>query len=458
MVSPTKPLTHSSRSSLSPDKAGSRPDGRTPPPAPSSGYARRAREIIENEGAGPIARQDILDDDQVIGSGYRRARAGYVLPHKSHLANLGKNADTARSTLPSSFVDRPAERDLDVAMVPSAQHVRTSALSPAFPAPTAVRPGLRHTNSSTGNLDNPASNRHRAGSLTMPEGGLGNGSSFGNGWLATPGVASGPSRSPLGQLVSPGDESLPNEDFNSTLDYLGLADGSGGHQPASMSEARHQAQRAIAQSGPASRHRASTVSNFARPYRQPLTNQPGYSNGYDYEPPAADEELCRAIDSLGMYDNDYGGNGHFYATAGIFNRDPNRPRSTTLGTVNDNPMKRSQSVRKVGYLASIPQSPVGAHMDQPGVFGYNPRSYSERDLTRSRDSSSSRGPRLSISSHTSRTGTPDFEKGSSTPQMPTRSLWIGNLDVNATSDALFHVFNPYGPIESVRLLPEKVRG
>jgi len=35
-------------------------------------------------------------------------------------------------------------------------------------------------------------------------------------------------------------------------------------------------------------------------------------------------------------------------------------------------------------------------------------------------------------------------------------LWIGNLDVNATSDALFQVFSPYGPIESVRLLPEKV--
>jgi protein JSN1 len=191
-----------------------------------------------------------------------------------------------------------------------------------------------------------------------------------------------------------------------------------------------------------------------------LTSSSVYSNTYDA--PAADEDLSRAIDSLGVYDNAYGGNGHFYATAGIFNRDrdPNRPRSTTLGTVNDNPMKRGPSGRKGGYLASIPQSPVGAHMDHPGVYGYshNPRSYSERDLTRSRDSSSSRGPRLSISSHTSRTGTPDFEKGSSTPQMPTRSLWIGNLDVNATSDALFQVFNPYGPIESVRLLPEKVLG
>jgi len=69
---------------------------------------------------------------------------------------------------------------------------------------------------------------------------------------------------------------------------------------------------------------------------------------------------------------------------------------------------------------------------------------------------SSRGPRLSISSHTSRAGTPDMFGGGSTPQVPTRSLWIGNLDVDATSEALLTVFAPYGAIESVRMLPEKV--
>lgn len=46
--------------------------------------------------------------------------------------------------------------------------------------------------------------------------------------------------------------------------------------------------------------------------------------------------------------------------------------------------------------------------------------------------------------------------GGSTPQVPTRSLWIGNLDVDATSEGLLHVFAPYGAIESVRMLPEKV--
>lgn len=302
----------------------------------------------------------------------------------------------------------------------------------------------------------------------MPEVGLGNGSSpFGNGWLSTPGINSGSSRSPLGQpadVLYPRSDSLGSlttDDANSTLDYLGLADGAESLQPASMSEMRNQAQRAIAQSGPASRNRASTVSNFARPYRQSVTHSAPYSR--DRSPYQAavttDEELAQAIDGLGMYDNAYANNGHFYATAGIFNRDPNRPRSTTLGTL-DNPMRRGPSGRSGngGYLASIPQSPATGHIETgAGGFGYsNPRSYSERDLTRSRESSVSRGPRHSISSHSSRTGTPDFDKSSSTPQMPTRSLWIGNLDVNATSDALFQVFTPYGAIESVRLLPEKV--
>ncbi len=41
-------------------------------------------------------------------------------------------------------------------------------------------------------------------------------------------------------------------------------------------------------------------------------------------------------------------------------------------------------------------------------------------------------------------------------QTPTRSLWIGNLDNSVTSEQLIHVFAPYGAIESLRLLPEKV--
>lgn len=42
-------------------------------------------------------------------------------------------------------------------------------------------------------------------------------------------------------------------------------------------------------------------------------------------------------------------------------------------------------------------------------------------------------------------------------QQPTRSLWVGNLDPKTTPAELQDVFAPYGAIESLRLIPEKVR-
>ena len=51
---------------------------------------------------------------------------------------------------------------------------------------------------------------------------------------------------------------------------------------------------------------------------------------------------------------------------------------------------------------------------------------------------------------------PKSENSPSQIQTPTRSLWIGNLDSSVTSEQLIHVFAPYGAIESLRLLPEKV--
>jgi protein JSN1 len=51
---------------------------------------------------------------------------------------------------------------------------------------------------------------------------------------------------------------------------------------------------------------------------------------------------------------------------------------------------------------------------------------------------------------------PKNETPNSQLQTPTRSLWIGNLDSSVTSEQLIHVFAPYGAIESLRLLPEKV--
>lgn len=40
--------------------------------------------------------------------------------------------------------------------------------------------------------------------------------------------------------------------------------------------------------------------------------------------------------------------------------------------------------------------------------------------------------------------------------VPSRSLWIGNLDPSVTAQDLMHAFAGYGAIESLRLLAEKV--
>nr|XP_019048935.1 pumilio domain-containing protein c [Kwoniella bestiolae CBS 10118]OCF27865.1 pumilio domain-containing protein c [Kwoniella bestiolae CBS 10118] len=461
-----------SPTNLSPDKiAGFRNrEGRTPPPAPSAAYARRAREIIEDEagvsGMRPAVaitpeEEHVAAVDNGVASGYRRARAG-TMP-----SNLQEAAQ--RYTGPS---DEPTPTTAtSAASSGAATYTRTSALSPAYPQTTA-RPTLRHAASSAANLETSSvSNRLRSGSLTLPGAGLGDAfghGPFSNAWLANPGLtaSSTPSRSPLGHPLQTTEDELasytsPSEsatsyatdDLNSTLDYLGLADGSDAIHlaPASMVELRNQAQRAIHNSGPASRLRASTVSNFARPYRPSVTNGNLFKGNNGYDGRTDDEEaLARAIDNLGMYDqngypvsNQLGG---LYGSSGLYpTKEATRPRATTIGAL-DHPVRKSMS-RGNSYLASIPQSPV--HAEHLG----SPYGYPNQMNTKSRDSS--RGPRLSISSHTSRTGTPDVDKGTSTPQVPTRSLWIGNLDVNATSDALLHVFAPYGAIESVRMLPEK---
>ncbi|KAJ3209101.1 hypothetical protein HDU82_001403 [Entophlyctis luteolus] len=40
-------------------------------------------------------------------------------------------------------------------------------------------------------------------------------------------------------------------------------------------------------------------------------------------------------------------------------------------------------------------------------------------------------------------------------QTPSRSLWVGNLDSSITAPEILSIFNPFGPIESLRMLPDK---
>ncbi|KAF9932580.1 hypothetical protein FBU30_007882, partial [Linnemannia zychae] len=59
------------------------------------------------------------------------------------------------------------------------------------------------------------------------------------------------------------------------------------------------------------------------------------------------------------------------------------------------------------------------------------------------------------------TATPPFQDSTLsstaavTQQVPTRSLWIGNVDPNFTTNDLMQVFSPFGPVESLKVIPDK---
>ena len=78
-ISPNQ-LNARSGPNLSPDQPGNGRgrEGRTPPPAPSAAYAKRAREIMEDEvGMAPYI--NVAAEEQnlsTVAGSYRRARAG----------------------------------------------------------------------------------------------------------------------------------------------------------------------------------------------------------------------------------------------------------------------------------------------------------------------------------------------------------------------------------------------
>jgi protein JSN1 len=140
-----------------------------------------------------------------------------------------------------------------------------------------------------------------------------------------------------------------------------------------------------------------------------------------------------------------------------------RPRAISVGNLDD-PLR---TVQRRSTVAELPQtsylgdqtlqSPIGilkGHVDKiPNARGSSSPTvhFPSGEFVGSRASSY-----LAAPTSTSRSLSPKSEAASSQIQTPTRSLWIGNLDSAVTSEQLIHVFAPYGAIESLRLLPEKV--
>ncbi|RDB24243.1 Pumilio domain-containing protein C56F2.08c [Hypsizygus marmoreus] len=475
------------------------PPGKTPPPAPSAAFAKRARELQAEERLGGRYRPPALRALASGGSppnehspsvttpgngnplpptnyppGFRRARAG-TLPSNVQLA--AQRFAAASSTLGSTPASTDSLTEQVQRQIPGAPSLSTLAAAPA-------RPGLRHT-TSVASAAVPAAvternSRLRSGSLTLPTGGLSNAfgpSIFSSSWLSSTNGSGGSGFPVLDELRSVTSADSGADDFDvHTLDYLGLDD----YRPppaATITELRNQAQAAIAGNlANPSRMRASTVSN---PYR----TRPS-AGGSLLATPAAEEEEeyfdnydehVYARQRLNSYETSTPDGGYAssaYMAKGFKQTDhlTARPRAISVGNLDD-PMRSLQrrTTTADAYLnqlthqsggLTVPNSELGGpagilkSMAATARTGASPTVHFPGTEITGRGASAY----LIAPSSQNRSLSPKSEGPSSQTQTPTRSLWIGNLDSAVTSEQLIHVFAPYGAIESLRLLPEKECG
>jgi protein JSN1 len=406
--------------------------------------------------------------------GFRRARAG-TLPSNVHLAaqRLATSSSTP-NTLPADVFPEQSQRQ------PNVPVSATLATAPS-------RPGLRHSNSVASSAGSSVvterNSRLRSGSLTLPAAGLSNAfgpSIFSSSWL-TSGNGSGGTFPVLDELRSVTSADSGADEFDvHTLDYLGLDDS---HRPppaATISELRHQAQAAITGNLAPSRMRATTVSN---PYRSrpqvassllSSTNtdeDDSYFDSYDNQTTSYGQHLSSYEGADDNYLASSYGPKVFSANEHLAGNIVSRPRAISVGILDD-PARSLQ--RRTAAAAELQQSSYLADnsAQSSGLAGVSgiagPAGILKTDKslgTRSASSPNVHFPNgelggnrgyLTTPASGNRAVSPKSENTSQT-QTPTRSLWIGNLDSAVTSEQLIHVFAPYGAIESLRLLPEKVR-
>lgn len=327
--------------------------------------------------------------------------------------------------------------------------------------------------------------RLRSGSLTLPSAGLSNAfgpSIFSSSWLSSAN-GSGSNFPVLDELRSvTSADSIDEFDVHTldTLDYLGLDDN---HRPppaATISELRTQAQAAIAGNlANPPRLRASTVSN---PYR---TRSSGSSSLLATPNAEDEEEYFEDPDNqhyerqrLGLYDGSMSDASLFhssYVAKGFKQGDhlipasalSSRPRAISVGTLDDpvRTLQRRATTSEVQspYLNDLAGGSLASLSNPAGILKTDIKLSGSRGMS----SPTVHFPNGELSRASSYLAAPNSQGRSVSPkndvnnnsqiQTPTRSLWIGNLDSAVTSEQLIHVFAPYGAIESLRLLPEKVR-
>ncbi|KAI0255365.1 hypothetical protein BJV78DRAFT_1119714 [Lactifluus subvellereus] len=479
--------------SLSAEQAGfsRNPSGKTPPPAPSAAYAKRAREFQGDSMIGryrpPALRalasggsppNDVSPSTSITptdssglppntySSGYRRARAG-TLPSNVSLAAQQYAASNTPSPSTMASTESFAEQ-LQLLPPPSAT------------PPAPIRPTLRHSASIASPVASSVlterSSRLRSGSLTtLPSSaGLSNpfGSSlFSSSWLS----ANNTSFPVLEEMRSVTSMDHGADDFDvHTLDYLGLDETH--HRPppaATISELRNQAQAVIAGnlSNPP-RMRATTVSH---PYRR----MSSAGNSLLATPNAEEEEevyeQSYSRQGLDTYSDSLTPDGYFSrATRGLgqteylsANLATSRPRAISVGTLDDPARitrRATVSVEQPVYeLSSSFNGTNSAQLSQVGILKTDKSSTLRAGASPSvrfpvTEVSGSRAPSYLLTPNQPGRAVSPKSENPAQIQTPTRSLWIGNLDNSVTSEQLIHVFAPYGAIESLRLLPEKECG
>ncbi|KAG9050780.1 hypothetical protein FS837_002336 [Tulasnella sp. UAMH 9824] len=523
-------------SSLAPTQQNQRPSGKTPPPAPSAAYAKRAREMQQEESLAGRYRPPALRGMtpaggrlSVSGESAQQSAGGTTLSAVvDDLAPASATATTASAALPpSSFPTgfrRARAGTLPSNVQLAAQHFATSSPSPLdtqasdfpnnapgdlaaiAPAPASSlapsRPGLRHAASVASSIPS-ANSRLRSGSLNIPAAsGLQSnpfGSSiFSSGWLTN--NSGFPVLDELRSITS-GDSQMDEYDVH-TLDYLGLDDAPfRTPPPATVSELRTQAQAAIASSlAQPARMRASTVSN---PYRRrgvTLMSTPAVeieeAAELDEDTQIYQPNILEASDTLSPATALHMGGGttpyiakgfkqsmHLGTATGV------RPRAISVGNLDDSSRiaagRRATVtegppglVRKPSYndlqppqtagILSTQQSQVVNGIPTSILRQIVPNVVAQPSPANNRPQpAASVGVNGNIKISTSHLGAPQSmnsaravspSRENAQGQIPSRSLWIGNLDPAVTGEDLAHVFAPYGAIESFRLLPEKECG
>ena len=395
-------------------------------------------------------------------SGYRRARAG-TLPSNVSLAAQQYAASNTPSPSTLTSTDSFGEQ---LQLFPQ---------SSATP-PGSMRPTLRHSASVASPIASSVltdrSSRLRSGSLTtLPSTGLSNpfGSSiFSSSWLASSGNNTAfPVLEEMRSSIDSGD------DFDvHTLDYLGLDETH--HRPppaATISELRNQAQAVIAGnlSNPP-RLRATTVSH---PYRRmsasgnSLLATPNAEDEEEYEQPYSRPALETYNDSL-TPDDYFPRSSQGLKQAEYFsaNLATSRPRAISVGTLDDPARitrRATVSVEQPVYeLSSSFNGTNSAQLSQSGILKTDKSTTLRAGAMPSvrfpvTEVSGSRTPSYLLTPNQPGRAVSPKSENPTQIQTPTRSLWIGNLDSSVTSEQLIHVFAPYGAIESLRLLPEKVK-